>query len=142
MDRPFITKDDVLEYSAYDLIQEATEKAVENAISRAEMWIMRYCKRDFADLDEGSLDADTLILADKMLSEAFLVNSQLRAITVNTSENGLTITQEVNPNYTFHYSTASEKTIDINSVTSEIALLLEPLVLSDTGNTVMRIIAV
>ncbi len=142
MDRPFVTPQDVKDFSTYDTIQEMTDSVIANQIARAELWIMSYCKRNFADLDEETTDADILILADKILTEAFSVNAQLRSMTVNSSLDGRYIAQEVNPNYTFHYSQASNETINMDELFSEVGSMLDVLIAKDNGRTTVRFMAV
>lgn len=144
MIRPFITPDELIDYTSYDLVKNRHEATLRTDISRAELYIVRYCKRDFSDLDPAneahSTDIETVTLATKMLAEAYAFNSALQTSIANTSDYGVSVKKEAAPDYSYEFSDGTEKLIPITSLGIE--ELLEPLCSTESdssGNTVMRV---
>lgn len=134
MNRPFVKPEDLREYTSFDSVQQRSVEKMVSDIVEAEFYVMNYCKRDFSDVNESSIEAESLILAVKKLAEMISYNKELRASVANSGLGGRSVKSESEDGYTYQYSDANDDMLTVEDI-GVISILDK---LKSTGNMRMR----
>lgn len=116
MNRPFVKPEELLEYTSFDSVQKRPDEKLISDIAEAELYVMNYCKRDFADVDKNSVEAESLILAVKKLAEMSAYNKELRASAANSGLGGRSVKSESEDGYTYQYSDANDDMLTVDNI--------------------------
>lgn len=137
MNRPFVTPDDLREYTSLDSVSARSNEQLTADIARAELYVMTYCGQDFSSVEEGSLGAEQLVLAVKLLAEMYAYNAQYKAATANESKGGPSIRSESNTGYSYSLADKSDDLISFDDL--GIDSLLKDLCDGSQGDTEMLV---
>lgn len=123
MDRPWVTPQEVKDYTEYENVKSRDDKRLAVDITRAECWVIDYCNNSFDDAEKYPTLPEPVKLAVMLLAEAYGHNAAIQAAGVLTSE-------------TFDdYSWEGESTvIDISKL--DVASLLDPYTVAQPLNGV------
>lgn len=125
MDRPWITPNDVKNYSDLENVKIRTDTKLKIDIQRAEAFIISHTNNSFTDSKYADKVPEDVKVADIILAEYFAHNTQ--AVDKKTSET-----------FDDYSYTISSSTIDITSL--GIDTLLEPYVMTKaSGKVTMRL---
>ena len=100
-DRPWITPQEIRDYTESQAVQERTDVRLTCDISRAEQYVISYTGNDFSEYEEIPQNVKTAVI---LLAEAYGYNSILSA---------KEITSETFDDYSY---TAESRTIDLNTL--------------------------
>lgn len=100
-DRPWITPQEIRDYTESKAVQERTDARLTCDISRAEQYVISYTGNDFSEYEEIPHNVKTAVI---LLAEAYGYNSIFSA---------KEITSETFDDYSY---TAESRTIDLNTL--------------------------
>ncbi|MCM1530116.1 MAG: DUF3199 family protein [Alistipes sp.] len=116
--RPWVTPDELREYSEIKAVQNRTDARLKIDIARAEKYIITYTHNDFSSYDEIPCEVKTAVI---LLAEAY----GSRAVAVSIDKKSETF-----DDYSY---TNSDSEISIDNL--DIAALLDDFVIAETKNT-------
>lgn len=121
--RPWVTPDEVREYTAIKSVQERTDVRLSVDIARAEQYIISYTNNDFSEYEEIPQNVKTAVI---LLAEAYGYNAAVSA-------------KEIKSETFDDYSYTAENTL-ISFDTLDIGTLLEKYVrVTPKGNVTVRL---
>lgn len=116
MNRPFITPDNLRDFTSYESVRKRYDERLAGDISRAELYAMDFCGQDFSDIQEGSLPAERLVLAVTLIAEMYAFNAELKANAANDSGGGPFVRSESSQDYSCSYSNSKDDLISIEDL--------------------------
>lgn len=124
MNRPWVTPDDVLEYTDFKSVKSRDTSKLTRDISRAEKYIISFTNNNFAEYETVPQSVQTAVI---LVAEAFAFNSSLDA------QNSNEMKSEQFDDYS--YTRADVEKIDIDSI--DLATLLEDFVKNKTKDGIV-----
>lgn len=116
MDRPFITPDDLTAYTSYSVVSERSESQLAVDITKAEVFAMHYCNRNFSDVEKGSVEAESLTLAVTLLAEMYAYNAAVKASAANSGSGGRAVKSENEKNYSYQLADIEESLLTLEDI--------------------------
>lgn len=117
--RPWVTPDEVREYSGVQSVKDRTDAQLAIDIARAEQYVITYTHNDFSDYDEipGSVRTAVIILAENYAHGAVLIAKGVKSETFD--------------DYSY---TAADSAFDIEDL--DLAALLDDFIKTGASGTV------
>lgn len=126
MVRPWITPEDVREYSASDKVKQRTDQQLKTDIMRAESYVIYHTHNRFDDEKYDSGIPEDVVMAVTLLAEAYALKS------INQI-NGV-MSSETFDDYSYTMDTDTDL---IDSL--QLGPMLDPYVLKDSGKVIARL---
>jgi hypothetical protein len=124
--RPWITPEDVREYSASDKVKQRTDQQLKTDIMRAESYVIYHTHNRFDDEKYDSGIPEDVVMAVTLLAEAYALKS------INQI-NGV-MSSETFDDYSYTMDTDTDL---IDSL--QLGPMLDPYVLKDSGKVIARL---
>ena len=136
MIQPWVTPQDVKDYSDITVVQERPDAKLKVDITMAEAYVITYTKNKFDTLEYATKIPESVRLAVILLAEAYATRAVTNAkVTASRMKSGMK--SESFDDYSY---TVSETVGDIDVSGMNLASLLDPYVIAKaSGNLIMRL---